>query len=79
MSFAANDFKTILLTFKDSSAAETFKKQASKLNGEIVHEYSLIKGLAVKVPKSLNLDSLKNNKDHGIVHVEEDQEVKAST
>lgn len=78
MSFACHDFKTLLITFKDSEAAQTFKTTASKFNGEIVHEYDLIKGLAVKVPKSLNMGTLKDDKSHGIVHVEEDQEVKAN-
>ena len=76
MSFASSDFKTIILTFKDSNAAAAFKNIANKIDGEIVHEYSLIKGLAIKVPKSLDTNSLKNDESHGIVHAEEDQEVK---
>lgn len=76
MSFAVSDFKTIILTFKDSNAAESFKNIAHKFNAEVVHEYSLIKGLAVKVPKSVDTQSFKNDESHGIVHAEEDQEVK---
>ncbi|CAI8492241.1 unnamed protein product [Hanseniaspora opuntiae] len=76
MSFAACDFKTLIITFKDSHAAEAFKNAAHKFDAEIVHEYSLIKGLAVKVPKSVDTESLKKDESHGIVHVEEDQEVK---
>ncbi|KAL6930851.1 hypothetical protein ACO0R3_003974 [Hanseniaspora guilliermondii] len=76
MSFASSDFKTIILTFKDSNAASAFKNIVHKFNGEIVHEYSLIKGLAIKVPKSVDTQSLKNDESHGIVNAEEDQEVK---
>ena len=76
MSFASSNFKTIILTFKDSDAAAAFKDAAHKFNAEVVHEYSLIKGLAIKVPASTDTQSLKNDEKHGIVHAEEDQEVK---
>lgn len=76
MSFASSDLKTIILTFKDSDAADAFKNIAHKFNAEVVHEYSLIKGLAIKVPKTTDIQALKNDEKHGILHAEEDQEMK---
>lgn len=55
----------------------TIKKSISALGGNIVHDYSLIKGFAVKLPSSLSIEKLRGMHGDSIATIEEDKEVKA--
>ncbi|CAG99436.1 Pbi2 [Kluyveromyces lactis] len=73
-------FKSFIITFKDSvpeADASKIKNSISSLGGTIVHDYSLIKGFAVKLPESLKIDKLKDLHGDAFETIEEDKEVKA--
>ncbi|CDO94588.1 unnamed protein product [Kluyveromyces dobzhanskii CBS 2104] len=73
-------FKSFIITFKDSvpdTDVSKIKSSISSLGGNIVHDYSLIKGFAVKLPEELKIDKLKDLHGDKFASVEEDQEVKA--
>ncbi|ODQ59970.1 hypothetical protein WICANDRAFT_62546 [Wickerhamomyces anomalus NRRL Y-366-8] len=67
------DKKSFIVTLKENASAAKFKEGLSKLGGEITHEYTLIKGFAVKLP-GFHADSLKKHDE--VATVEEDKEVK---
>lgn len=71
-----------IITFKDhikEADASKIKSAISSLGGSIVHEYSLIKGFAVKLPESVHIDKIKQLYGHSFANVEEDKEVKDSS
>lgn len=53
-----------------------FKQTIKKLGGEIQHEYNLIKGFSIKLPKH-HFSTLE--KDEHVNTIEEDQVVKANS
>lgn len=72
-------FKSFIITFKDhvpESDMLTIKSSIASLGGDIVHEYSLIKGFSVKLPETLSIEEIKDIHGGSIANIEEDKEVK---
>jgi len=66
--------KTYMITFKDSSAFESFvTKTKSDGPGTIVHEYKFMNAVAVSIPDG-HVHAL--DSEPGVTHVEEDSEVR---
>ncbi|KAG7191480.1 uncharacterized protein KQ657_003075 [Scheffersomyces spartinae] len=75
-STSASIMSQYIVTLKenaDDSAITKVKESIQKLGGEIVSEYSLIKGFVIKLPE-IHTDSVK--KLDSVATFEEDQEVK---
>ncbi|GMM27823.1 Pbi2 protein [Martiniozyma asiatica (nom. inval.)] len=65
--------KSYIITLKENANTEKFKDFLNSIGAEVKHEYTLIKGFAVKLPE-LQVSSLHSNE--GVATVEEDKEVK---
>lgn len=70
--------KSFIVTLKDNvpeADVSKFKNSIESLDGNITHEFSLIKGYTVHLPETLHINKLKDGYKSIIENVEEDKEV----
>ncbi|KAL3228925.1 Protease B inhibitor 2 [Nakaseomyces bracarensis] len=73
--------KSFIVTLKKSVPENEVKEFIDSVNGvggQIVHEFSLIKGYTIKMPEKLSMSSFKSEHNNVIETVEEDKEVHAN-
>lgn len=69
---------SFIVTLKKSVPEKEVKEFIDSVNGvggQIVHEFSLIKGYSIKMPDKLSMSSFKSEHNNVIETVEEDKEV----
>ncbi len=72
----ANSFIVTLKKSVPEREVKEFIDSVNGVGGQIVHEFSLIKGYTIKMPEKVSLSSFKDKHNNVIESVEEDKEVK---
>ena len=64
----------LIISYKDETVLEALKKEANEYGAEVLYEYKIIKGIAIKIPDNIDIRDAKAHfsKLKGIIGVEYD-------
>ena len=64
----------LIISYEDESVLETLKKEIEAYKGEILYEYKIVKGIAIKIPENIDIRVSKAyfSKQKGVTGVEYD-------
>lgn len=64
----------LIISYEDESVLETLKKEIKAYKAEILYEYKIVKGIAIKIPENIDIRESKAyfSKQKGVTGVEYD-------
>lgn len=64
----------LIISYKDETVLEALKKEVNEYKAEVLYEYKIIKGIAIKIPDNIDIRKAKAHfsKLKGVIEVEYD-------